>query len=332
MNLHEMVLKYEKKKVLVTGGLGFLGSNIARKLVSLRADVLVVDSMISDYGGNLFNVCDVNDKIKINFSDMRDMYSMNYLVRNQDYIFNLAGQISHVDSMIDPHTDLDINCKSQLTLLEACRKNNPDAKIIYAGTRGQYGKVNGLVDENHPMIPADVNGINKLAGELFHMLYYDAYGIKTTSLRLTNTYGPGLRMIDCRQGFIGWFIRKAIDDEKIEVFGDGNYLRDFNYVDDVVDAFLLAMISQNTDGVVFNVGSGNPVSVKKIAEKIIELAGSGHLEFIEYPVDRKKIEIGDYVADITKIKNVLKWEPKVTLEDGLAKTIAYYKKYKNHYW
>jgi len=325
--------KYQNKDILITGGLGFIGSNLALKLVGSGAKVTLVDSLIPDYGGNLFNVEPMRDKLTINIADVRDESSMNWLVKDRDYIFNLAGTLSHIDSMKDPYTDLEINCRSQLTILEACRKNNPTVKIVFSGTRGQYGKAQYLpVDEKHPLEPTDVNGINNLAGEWYHILYNNVYGLRATSLRLTNTYGPRHQMKHSRQGYLNWFIRLALDNEAITLYDDGKQLRDFNYVDDVVDALLLAGASEKADGEIFNLGSGQPVSVKGSLLAVLEAAGSGRLQQVSFPPDKKKIEIGDYYADYGKIQKVLGWEPKVSFKDGLNKTVEYYKKHRDHYW
>ena len=324
---------YEGKNVLITGGLGFIGSTLAYRLVEYKANVLIVDSLIPEYGGNMFNIKGIEDKVRVNIADVRDNYGMSYLVKGQDLIFNLAGTLSHIDSMTDPFTDLQINCVSQLSLLEACRKNNLNVKILFAGTRGQYGKAVYLpVDEKHPMYPIDVNGINNIAGEWYHILYYNAYGIKTTSLRLTNTYGPRHQMKHSKQGFLNWFIRLALDNKDITIYEPGNQKRDFNYVDDVVEAMLLTMISDKSNGEVFNLGTGEPISVTEIAKLIVNIAGSGKINLIPYPEDKKKIEIGDYYASFDKINKTLFWKPKTSIEEGLKKTIAYYVKYKNRYW
>lgn len=323
---------YKGKKVLITGGLGFIGSNLAYRLVELDADVLLVDSMIPDYGGNLFNIHGLENKIRINFSDIRDKTSMDYLVKGQDYIFNLAGTLSHIDSMKDPFTDLEINCKSQLSLLESCRQYNPSAKILFAGTRGQYGRAEYLpVDEKHPLNPCDVNGINNLAGEHYHILYCNIYGIRATSLRLTNTYGPRHQMKHHRQGIINWFIRGLIEGQEIKIFGDGKQVRDINYVDDVVNAMLIAMVSPKSDGQVYNIG-GIPVNLKDLVERMISVYGKGKYRLVQYPAESRSIEIGDYVADWSKFKNEFGWEPAISIADGLKKTIDYYEKFHKHYW
>ena len=324
---------YEGKNVLITGGLGFIGSTLAYRLVEYQANVLIVDSLIPEYGGNLLNIKGIEDKVKVNIADVRDNYGMSYLVKGQDIIFNLAGTLSHIDSMKDPFTDLQINCVSQLSILEACKKNNLNVKILFAGTRGQYGKAIYLpVDEKHPMNPIDVNGINNIAGEWYHILYYNAYGIKACSLRLTNTYGPRHQMKHSKQGFLNWFIRLAMDNQDITIYEPGTQKRDFNYVDDVVEAMLLAIAADKSNGEVFNLGSGEPISVNDIAQKVVEIVGSGRIKLIPYPEEKKKIEIGDYYASFTKINQTLGWNPKTPLEEGLRKAVDYYKKYKNFYW
>jgi len=323
---------YSGKRVLVTGGLGFIGSNLAYRLVEMGSVVTLVDSLIPHYGGNLFNIHGIEDKLTVNISDIRDRYAMNYMVKDKDLIFNLAGTLSHIDSMKDPFTDLEVNCVAQLSILEACRENNPKVKILFAGTRGQYGKSDYLpVDEKHLMHPTDVNGINNLAAEGYHILYNNVYDIKATSLRLTNTYGPRHQMKHSRQGIINWFIRKIIDGQEIEIFGDGLQKRDLNYVDDVIDAMLLALASEKTNGEAFNLG-GLALSLVDIVKMMIKIYGKGSYKLIEYPQKNQKIEIGDYIADYTKIGNLLGWKPKISLEKGLSETFAFYKKFKEHYW
>ena len=265
---------YRDRKVLVTGGLGFIGSNLCRALADLGADVTAVDSLLPDYGGNLFNLSGYEDRVRINIADVRG-HGMEYLVRGQEVLFNLAGQVSHIDSMTDPVTDLEINCTSQLRLLEAVRRGNPELKIVYAGTRQVYGRPLYLpVDEKHLLQPVDVNGINKISGEFYHLVYHQVYGIRASSLRLTNTYGPRQLIRHNRQGFIGWFIRQAALGEEIQVFGDGTQKRDFNHVDDVVDAFLRAGASDAADGQVFNLGEETPVSLVELVELLVEVAGA----------------------------------------------------------
>jgi len=324
---------FKKKKILITGGLGFIGSTLAHRLIEFDSDVTLVDSLLPDYGGNLFNIDRIKDRVKVDMADVRDASSMFHLVKGQDYMFNLAGTLSHIDSMIDPYTDLEINCKSQLTILEACRKNNSDLKIVFSGTRGQYGKAQYLpVDEKHPMCPTDVNGINNMAGEWYHILYNNVYGIRATSLRLTNTFGPRHQMKHAKQGFLNWFIRQALEDRNTPIFGDGSQRRDFNYVDDVVEALILAAASDETNGEVYNIGTGDPISVLEVMKRIIKIAKKGSCKLVPYPEDKKKIEVGDYYADYSKFAKVTGWSPKTGFEKGLEKTIKYYEKNKKHYW
>jgi UDP-glucose 4-epimerase len=322
---------YRGRKALVTGGLGFVGSNLCRTLADLGAEVLAVDSLLPDYGGNLFNLDGYEDRVRINIADVRG-HGMEYLVRGQDVLFNLAGQVSHIDSMLDPFTDLEINCRSQLWILEAVRKANPGVKIVYASTRQVYGKPTRLpVDESHLLTPTDVNGINKISGEFYHLVYHSVYGLRAAVLRLTNTYGPRQLIRHSRQGFIGWFVRKVILGEEIEVFGDGRQLRDFDYVDDVVDAFLRAGASEAATGEVLNLGGDRPVSLLDLVELMIRLAGRGSYRLVPFPADRKKIDIGDFYADTTKVRRTLGWTPRVSLEEGLARTFAYYEQHKERY-
>jgi UDP-glucose 4-epimerase len=326
------VKQYERKNVLITGGLGFIGSTLAIRLVELGAAVTVIDSLIPEYGGNLFNVEPVKNQIRINVSDVRDRSSINYLVQGQHYLFNLAGTLSHIDSMRDPFTDLEINCVSQLRILEACRENNPLIKIVFAGTRGQYGRAQRLpVDESHPLHPTDVNGINNNAGESYHILYNEVYGIKACSLRLTNTYGPRHQMKHPRQGVLNWFVRQIIEGRPIKIYGTGSQVRDTNFVDDVVDAMMLAMLSDKTDGEVFNIG-GEPLSLIQFVEALIDVNGSGTYEIVEFPGDLKAIEIGDYIASHEKFTSLTGWHPKVPLREGIAKTLEYYRSYSRNYW
>ena len=317
---------------MITGGLGFIGSNLARRLAAYGAVVLLVDAMLPDYGGNMFNIAGVEDQVRVNINDIRLEHTMRYLVRDQEYIFNLAGQVSHLDSMADPFTDLEINCRSQLSLLEVCRKHNPGVRIVFAGTRQQYGKPDYLpVDERHPMHPTDVNGINKMAGEWYHILYNNVYGIRSTSLRMTNCYGPRQYVRDARQGFIGWFIRLAVECREISIYEPGTQLRDFNYIEDVVDALLLAAANDEAAGQIYNLG-GPPIAHVELTELLLEIAGCGAYKLVPFPPERKAIDIGDVYSDYRKIHEALGWEPRVSLRDGLTQTIAYYRQYHQYYW
>ena len=323
---------FKDKRILITGGLGFIGSTLAYRLADMGGDITVIDSLFPDYGGNKFNINGIESRVKEVIGDVRDRTLMNELVKDKDLIFNLAGTLSHTDSMKDPFTDLEINCVAQLSLLESCRKYNPAVKILFAGTRGQYGKADYLpVDEKHLMHPTDVNGINNMAGEWYHILYNNVYGIRACSLRLTNTYGPRHQMKHHKQGIINWFIRQIIDGQKVRIFGDGRQIRDTNYVDDVVEAMLLAMADENTNGQVYNIG-GTPINLVDIVEMMIKLNKDGSCEIVPFPKESKQIEIGDYIADYSKFKKTTGWTPKIPLEDGLKRTFEYYRQNKRRYW
>ncbi len=322
---------FSGRRVLISGGLGFIGSNLALRLVELGARVTLVDSLLPEYGGNLFNISGIEDRVRVNISDIRDEYSMRYLVQGQDLLFNLAGQTSHADSMQDPYVDLDINCRAQLSILEACRKNNPGIKVIFAGTRQIYGKPDYLpVDEKHRIQPVDVNGINKMAGEWYHILYNNVYGIPACALRLTNTIGPRMRIKDSRQTFLGTWIRLLIQGEPFEVW-EGDQLRDFTYIDDAVDALLLAAGSDKSNGCVFNLGGDCVISLRELAELFIDVNGGGRYLALPFPPERKRIDIGDYYADYGRIRTELGWKPKTSLRAALSRTLAFYRQNLPHY-
>ena len=323
---------YRGRAVMITGGLGFIGSNLARQLVNLGARVLLVDSLIADYGGNLFNIDGIADRVTVNVADIRQQSTMNYLVRGRDVIFTLAGQVSHIDSLRDPYTDLEINCRSQLTVLEACRHHNPGVKVVFAGTRQVYGRPDSLpVSERHLVRPTDINGINKAAGEYYHLVYNNVFGIRACSLRLTNVYGPRQLIKHNRQGFLAWFIRLAIEDRTIEIYGEGTQVRDFVYVDDAADAFLRAGASDACNGEVFNVGGDRPISHRDLTALLVGIAGSGRVEYVEWPPDKKAIDIGSFYADSSKFMHFTGWRQTVGLEEGLARTIAFYRHHFDKY-
>jgi nucleoside-diphosphate-sugar epimerase len=321
------------KKILITGGCGFIGSMLARRLLEMGAGVTIADSLIPAYGGNLRNLEDIRDQVWLNITDVRDPHALTYLIQGQDYLFNLAGQTSHVDSMTDPQTDLEINARAQLSILEAVRQFNPKIRIVFSSTRQLYGKPQYLpVDEKHPTVPVDVNGINKLAGEWYHLLYNKIYDIPCTCLRLTNTYGPGMRVKDARQTFLGIWIKNILKGEPVKVFGDGLQLRDFNYVDDVVDAFIRAAVCDEAIGEVINLGSNEVVNLRDLAEMLIRIHGEGNFDIVPFPPERIAIDIGDYYSDWKKAKKILGWEPVIGLEEGLRRTLIYYGLHGSSYW
>ena len=323
---------YRRRRVMITGGLGFIGSNIARRLAELDADVLLMDSLIPDSGGNFFNIDGIADRVRVNIADVRQESTMNQLVRDREVIFNLAGQVSHIDSMRDPYTDLDINCRSQLSILEACRKFNPRAKVVFAGTRQVYGKPDSLpVTEDHLVRPTDVNGINKAAGENYHILYNNVFNVRACSLRLTNIYGPRQLIKHNRQGFIGWFIRLAIEGREIQIFGDGSQVRDFVHVEDAVDAFLRAGASDGVNGHVFNVGGNEPISLGDLVKLLIDVAKAGSVRYVAWPPEKKVIDIGSFYADSSRFRAAVGWQPRVSLRAGLTRTIEYYRAHLEHY-
>lgn len=320
-------------RCLITGGLGFIGSNLAHRLVALGARVLLVDSLIPAYGGNLFNIADIQDRVHVNVSDVRDPSAMEYLVRGQDYIFSLAGQIGHLESMEDPQTDLRINTEGPLAVLEACRRSSPAAKVLYASTRTVYGRALYLpIDEAHPLAPIDCNAVSNLAAEYYHRLYTTVHGIRTVCLRLTNTYGPRQMMKDeeGRYAMIWTLIRRVIDGQPIQVMG-GHQMRDFTYVDDCVDALLRSAASPRADGDVYNLG-GEVKTLMELADLLIDVAGGGRKEVVALPPERRAIDPGRVQLSYEKIQRDLGWTPRTPLREGLARTIAYYRQHRDRYW
>jgi UDP-glucose 4-epimerase len=324
---------YANRRALVAGGLGFIGSNLAIRLVELECDVTIVDALVPDLGGNRFNIAPIEDRVRVEITDLRDQSKVEKLVGDADVVFNLAGQVSHVDSMSDPFGDLELNCYSQLALLEACRHRNPRARIVFAASRQQYGIPRYLpVDESHPLDPVDVNGVHKSAAEGALMVYHRAYGIPACSLRLTNTYGPRMQMRHPRQGFVAWFVRLAVEGREIELFGGGSSLRDLNYVGDVVDALVLCGASDPAVGRIYNLGHPEPTSVRGFAETLIEVVGGGNLRDVPFPEERARIDVGGVHADFTRISTELGWTPKVRLREGLVQMVDYYRSHRDHYW
>ncbi len=338
LELEGSVMEYKQRlaglngrSVMITGGLGLIGSSLAKRLINLGCDVLLVDSLNENFGGNLFNIEQVRDRVRVNISDIRDKHGLRFLIRNKEYIFNLAGQTSHADSMSAPFEDLEINCQAQLSLVEACREFNPGARIIFASTRQIYGRPRSLpVDESHPLVPVDVNGINKIAGENYHLLYHSVYGLQTTVLRLTNTYGPGMRIKDPRQIFMGIWVRRLLEGQAFEVWG-GRQRRDFTFVDDAADAFLAAAVTPETIGKALNIGGSETLSIEALAEVLIRVNGDGTFERREFPAERRRIDIGDYWTDDSLFRRLTGWQPQVSVEKGVGRTIDFYRAHLKHY-
>lgn len=323
---------FKNKKVMVTGGLGFAGSNLAIRLVELGAEVLVVDNMLPRQGGNLFNIEPVKGRIKVNISDIRNETSMNHLIRGMEYVFHMAGQVNHVESVKNPLKDLSINVEGTLVVMEALRMHNPEARVIFTGTRGEYGSSLKLpVAENHAINPIGIYAITNFAAERIVLTYHNLHHIRSVCLRITNTYGPRHQMVHDEYGVFNWFIKKAMDNEVIPLFGDGRILRDYLYIDDLTESLIKIALNDTAYGEVYNIGSGIPLSFVDLAKKIIEIAGSGKVEYTDFTTERKALEPGDYYADITKISDMTGWQPEVSLEEGIKRTIDYYKKYKKYY-
>jgi UDP-glucose 4-epimerase len=314
-------------RVMITGGIGLIGSTLARQLVEFGAEVLLVDSLVPEGGGNPANIAAIRDRVRVNIADIRDPQAMAHLLAGQEFLFDLAAQTSHLASMDAPLDDLAINAHAQLQLLETCRAVAPEIVITHAGTRQIYGRPNYLpVDEAHLLRPTDVNGVNKMAGEAYHLLFYDVYGIRTRSLRLTNVYGPGMRIKDARQNFLGIWLRRALEGAAFEVWG-GEQRRDMLYVDDAAEAFLCAALSQDIAGKALNVGGDAPYSLSEIAALLIVANDGGSYDVREFPEERKRIDIGDFVTDDRQFRALAGWAPRTTLAEGLALSLDYYRRH-----
>jgi UDP-glucose 4-epimerase len=319
-------------RVLITGGLGFIGSRLAIRLAEGGSDVTVVDDMVPNTGANPLHLRTVQAIADVRTGNIGNVALIREAVEGRDYLFNLAALVGHVSSMRQPLDDLDVNARAQLTLLEACRELNPGVRIVHASTRQVYGRPHYLpVDEDHPVAPPDVNGINKLAGELYHQLYHRVYGVRSTVLRLTNTYGPGMRIRDGRLTFLGVWVRSVLEGTPFQVWG-GAQMRDLTWVEDQVDALCVAATTEDSDGAVFNVGGTESVSLLQLAKLLIAANdGVGSYELAEFPEEHRRIDIGDFVADDRRFRTATGWRPTTTLEDGLRATLAYYREHLRDY-
>jgi UDP-glucose 4-epimerase len=324
---------YRGARALVTGGLGFIASTVVHSLVGVGASVVVVDSLSPGQGGNRFNLRGIEDKVDVRIADIRDEAAMTDAISGCDFVFNMAASVSHLDSLDSPFHDLDVNARGTLLVLELVRRHAAEAHVVYAGTRSEYGLIQtNPVREDHPFLPTEANSANKAVAAMYHTAYHIAHGLHTSTMRLTTTYGPRMLVQHWRQGFINWFVRLAVEGGTFKLYGDGSQLRDLVYVDDTARAMLLAAVVPGTAGQAFNIGSGEPVSLKQIAEMLVEIAGRGTIEHVPFPEDAKRIEIGDYVADVTKINQTLDWRPQVSLREGLERSVRYFEAYREHYW
>ncbi len=327
-----MINKYKNKKILITGGLGMIGSSIARKLVKLNAVVTIADSKIEGFGANNFNVREIKEKIKVYEVDIRDKKAMTPLIESCDIIFNLAGQVSHNDSIKDPFYDTELNYLAHMNILELVKKINPNIKLLYSGTRMQYGKVDVIpVTEDHPLRPLSPYALNKTAAENLYLFYNRLYGIPVVVLRITNPYGPGGQIKHSKYSIVNWFVRQALEDKIITIFGNGSQIRDYLYIEDLADLFVKAGIDSQNSGEVFNAGSGMGISFKEMAETIVSVTGSGNIVHVPWPNDYINIETGDFVADITKVSEAFLWKPEVNFRQGIELTCEHFKKYKGYY-
>lgn len=316
---------YRGREVLITGGLGFLGSNLARRLVELGARVTLVDNFQPGHGANMRNIEGIAADVRVVEKDIRDADAMQREVAGREVIFHIAGQTSHTDSMKDPFPDIDINCRGNMVFLESVRLHNPGARVVYASTRAIYGApVRVPADEETRPNPTDIYGADKFAGEQYHNIYHRAHGIPVVVLRCSNSYGPRAQIAHPKFGILNWFVGLILRGETIRVFGDGAQLRDYTYVDDTVEAFLAAGALPGIVGRTFNVGA--PVQIKFIdmVKTLIDVAGRGAFELVPWPADYKAIEVGDFACDISRARAELGWEPKTSFNDGLKKTFDYY--------
>lgn len=324
---------FKNKNILVTGGAGFIGSSLAIELVKLGANVTVLDNLVPYQGGNLFNLEPVKNKVEIDFSDIRDDAAVKRLVRGKDYIFHLARQTDHILSITNPFVDIDVNVRGTTVLLEAIRYVAPNAKFIYTGTRGQYGQAVKLpVSEDAPTNPKGIYEITNLAAEKIIQVYHDTHHLQSVMLRLTNIYGPRSQMKHDHYGVVNWFVRLAIDNQTIKVFGDGKLKRDFLYIDDAIKAILLCASIEDCYGEIINIGDNVGVSFLDLVRTILKTAKSGAMEHTSFTKERAAQEPGDFWSDITKIHKLTGWKPETDLQSGLTKTIKYYRKYQKFYW
>lgn len=324
---------FEGKRILVTGGAGMIGSTLVRRAALLGAHVTVLDALLPLYGGNLFNIEDVREKITFVEGDIRDADVVAECVRDADYIFNFAAQVSYVLSNVDPFLDLDFNCRGHLTLLDSCRKTGATQRIIFSSSRFVYGAPEySPVDENHPLNCQSIYGIHKIAAEKYHQFFHRSYNQPTLSLRFTNPYGPRQQMKHNQYGIVNWFIRQALDGEALTIYGDGAQQRDYIFVEDIVEACLLIALAGKFEGEVYNVGSGHGVGFREMTECIVAAVPETRILSVDWPPNRTLVETGDFIADCKKLRTLTGWSPHVSLEEGIRATVDYYRKNRSRYW
>lgn len=316
---------YAGRRVLITGGLGFIGSNIAHKLAACDVRISVVDSLAPLYGGNLANIAEIQERITVHFGDCRDEALMRPLVREADVIFHLAAQVSYIDSANIPLEDLDINCKATLQLLELCRRESPNARVVFASSRLVLGKlVQHPVREDHPTAPLSLYGIHKLAGEHYHRMYASLHGLQTAVIRLSNPYGERQQLKHSKYSLPGWFMRLAVEGKPITIFGDGQQLRDYVYATDVADAFIAVGSGKIAPGEVLHCGFGRPVPFRQMAETIVRITKRGSIEYVPWPENYERVETGDLSFDIGKLCNLTGWKPAISLDEGIERMWRYF--------
>jgi UDP-glucose 4-epimerase len=323
---------FKDKKVLVTGGAGFIGSSLAHALVTLGAQVTAVDAMLPLYGGNEYNLADIASQVKFVVGDIRDMDVMKELVAQADIIYNFAAQVSYIDSKDKPFLDLDINGRGHLTVLEAMRAVNSHAKILFSSSRLVYGRIlTTPVNEEHPTNPLSLYGIHKLLGEKYYRYYADQFGIRAMSVRIPNPYGPRQQMKHNKYSIVGWFVRQAMEDKTITIFGDGSQERDYLYIDDIVSAFIELTV-KGESGEVYNIGTHERVRFVDMVDAVLAEVGKGKKEHVPWPPKYEKNETGNYIADTSKVKSITSWQAQVPLKEGIARMVAYYKQHHQYYW
>jgi len=323
---------YRNKIIVITGGLGFLGSSLAQKLVNYQAKIIIIDNLNPLYGGNYFNLNGIQNKVKIIIDDIRNEKVLIPIIKQCDMLYHFAAQVSYIDSLSMPYEDLELNARSTLQILEICRKYNSEAKIIFSSSRMVLGKIESdHISENSPTNPLSLYGIHKLTSEKYLIMYYKDFGIPFIIFRITNPYGPRQQIKHCKYSLVGWIIKQAMEGKTIKIFGDGKQLRDYIYIDDIVEAIYRCSTNDKATGEIINVASGKSTEFQMMVKEVVNIVKNGNYEFVPWPDNYEKIETGDVIADISKLLSLANWKPKYNLKEGILKTYEYYKKYLMHY-